>query len=517
MADDDNLETAHLPDGADQLFDLVEQAVQDGIAKQKEKEIEPKKPHEAQDTFLETVKENWSYSTWENYEYSIPSFIEWTEEADIDYLHELSGSDLADYKSWIKANRDRGIVSLNGLLSCLRVFLQYCAQIDAVHSDLPAKTPVPNVPDEKEINKEKPSGEQIEKIDEFLETHEPCSRRHIEYKLATRIPLRVGAIRSIDRDDVHLDKQIIKLQHRPELDFEDERGTPLKNGKDSERHVNIPDDVVGLLRRYINSPKRDEIEDKFGREPLLVSADGTRPTCKTIRQDIYKLGRPCEFDGSCKDACKTPDCQGNKNNHASECNYNYSPHPFRRWGIENLIDKHVPKPIISDRADVSVPTLNKHYDTRSKERKQKQRKNILEKLIDGYGDPDATLHIDGLEEVLLSNDGEIDKQAIVQLVDDQHDDEDNDDAEDSAAPDSQTDLTQFTGVIPYPGALFAIWLLAVVNWIFNRFVFELQDMTPDTEPSQPPGIERVAKGAAAYSLFVSLVGLNLRLLGAVPL
>jgi len=53
------------------------------------------------------------------------------------------------------------------------------------------------------------------------------------------------------------------------------------------------------------------------------------------------------------------------------------------------LDEGVPKELLSDRVDVSVPVLDKHYDQRTEERKSKRRREVLESTMDQYAMTDG--------------------------------------------------------------------------------------------------------------------------------
>jgi hypothetical protein len=48
------------------------------------------------------------------------------------------------------------------------------------------------------------------------------------------------------------------------------------------------------------------------------------------------------------------------------------------------LDAGISKELLSDRVDVSVPVLDKHYDQRSEERKSKRRLEELERHLPTY-------------------------------------------------------------------------------------------------------------------------------------
>lgn len=486
--------------------------------------LEPITPQEAIEMYLDERKEDASYSAWETIDQGLDYFSDWCTEVSLENMNELTGRKLRKFKKWCKETTGNQIVSLNGILSVLRRFLGYCTTIEAVPVGLPPKTPVPNVPDDEDVCYEKPSDELVETVSKYLNKNEPVSRRHVEHEIIKEIASRVGAVRGIDVKDVDLDERVIKFRHRP-ADPHDKKGTPLKNGSDGERNVNISEELAELIRSYLNSPDRHDVTDKFGREPLLTTPSG-RPDVDTIRRDLYKLTRPCEHSNECPHDREIDSCKAYHNHHASECPTSHSPHPLRRWSIEHQIDRGVAKELLCDRVDVSVPVLNKHYDTRSKERKRKQRLNTYEKLFDGYGSDAETLTAEELADVLSDDDGMIDPQAVMQLA--QRDsttdntDENSGERENGADPErdeSQTSLESFgagTNAFAHPGVVPVVGAVSLGAWVPNRLRRELQDMTPDSEPSPTPDPARAAKGVAGYSLCIVLLAFNLAMMGLVP-
>ena len=501
-------------------------------------ELEPMGPREARDDYLQERQEDASFETLRTIRKGLNLFVEWCEEKGIRNMNEISGRQLNKYKNWCKDTSDNNTVSLNGLLGILRRFLVYCVRVEAVASGTPDKTPIPNVPDDEDVNYEKPTEQEVEATLEYLETYEPASRRHVEYKLIEEIGCRVGAIRAIDIGDIDLEEGVIRFRHRPEKDHPEEKGTPLKNESDGERHVNLPTDLTELIGDYLNNPERYDVTDRFGRKPLFTTKHG-RPSTDTIRRDLYKLTRPCVYADNCPHDRDTDACDAFKNANASECPSSHSPHPLRRYSIESQIDGGVPKDKLTDRVDVSIPVLNKHYDTRSKERKRKHRLKIFEKLFDGYGDPEKTLDLDHMPDDLVNENEMIDPQVLLQLQ------SDGTDSETDPMPDSTTDSgsvgTTNAGDEPNeepeetdeeqlsiddfgrspkavfgPGTAAVAGTAALGSKTIDRFHSELEALTPGETGVTPPGPERAAKGVAGYALFVAMIAVNFALLGIVP-
>jgi len=486
--------------------------------------LEPIEPKKAVELYLEERKEDASYDTRDTIQRGITPFEEWCDTEDLTNLNALNGRQLITYKKWCKENTENGTVSLNGILGILRRFLVFCVQIDAVTPETPDKVPIPNVPNDEDVCYDKPSDEQVERITDYLKTYEPASRRHVEFAILKEIGNRVGSLRGIDVCDVNLANNVIKFKHRPEKDHPDTKGTPLKNGTDGERQVNISNKLSGLINKYLNSPDRHDVIDKFGREPLLTSKYG-RPSVETIRRDLYKLTRPCTFGDVCPHGREINSCEATRSNHASKCPSSHSPHPIRRWSIEHQIDRGVPKDQLTDRVDVSVPVLNKHYDLRSEERKRKQRLKTYEKLYVEYGDADATLNETEINAITNDN-GMIDPVSLMELVTadnrdvaDSIDEPHGEDIPEPKLTDEQSNIADFANtshVVWHPAVIPVLGGIAVGKWLPRRVSKELESLTPETENPQWPSRKRATKGAAAYGLYVCLIALNLSLLGAIP-
>lgn len=307
-------------------------------------------------------------------------FQEWCRSTGLDNLNHLDGRRLYQFRSWRRDTSDIELITLNGNLAILRRFLRFAEEIEAVEEGLAEKVPMPNVAEDQMVNDFVPDDDLVWSIAEYLETYSPNSRAHCEHELIRGVGLRMGAVRAIDMRDFDPDRQEIKLLHRPE-DGHD-AGTPLKNGDDGQRLINISETMTEVLKTYIEGP-RDAVTDQFGREPLLTTEHG-RVTRSTIRRDFYKISRPCIHGGSCPHGRVIDDCPATANHKASECPSSYSPHPLRRWSIMYQLDQGVPKDLLSNRVDVSVPVLEQHYDHRSETRKGRKRRETLENYLDGY-------------------------------------------------------------------------------------------------------------------------------------
>ena len=347
--------------------------------------LEPITPEDAIEWYLEHRHDEVRAATRRAHRSALGIFGDWTDETGRDNLNNFGGRDLVAFKTWRKNETDINTVSLNGTLAVLQRFLRFCETIEAVEEDLAEKVPLPNVQPDEEVKTEVPDDETVEAIRTNYWKFEYASRRHAQFELVAEVGIRLGAIRAIDLDDLTTDEEVIHLQHRPE--GSDVYGTPLKNGADGERIINLPPGVTDLLVDYMEF-NRVEVADKHGRDPLFTTSNG-RVSMTTIRRDFYKLTRTCEFDSTCPHGRDPDSCDATAAGKASQCPSSFSTHPLRKWSIMNQLDEGVPKELLSDRVDVSVPVLDKHYDQRTEERKSKRRREVLESTMNQYAITDG--------------------------------------------------------------------------------------------------------------------------------
>ena len=184
--------------------------------------------------------------------------------------------------------------------------------------------------------------------------------------------LRVGGAYSLDVCDFDPENNEVQLRHRPES------GTRLKNGSededttgDGERNVALKDRVIDAIKLYIET-ERPDVVDEHGREPLFATQYG-RAARSTLRRKVYRATScrwaPEDTDGPTCDGCCDPD--------SDICEYSYYPHAIRRGAIVNHLSGGLRPSIASERFDVSIPTLRKHYDPRTKRRRKEDRSDAV--------------------------------------------------------------------------------------------------------------------------------------------
>ena len=357
-------------------------------------DLEPISPEDAVDWYLEHRHDELREATRRTHRYSLGIFLDWTEERGISNLNNLDGRDLMAFKTWRKSETEINTVSLNGTLGVLQRFLRFCETIEAVEDGLADRVPLPNVPPSEEVKEDVPEDESVKAIRDYYRRFEYASRQHTEFELVAEVGIRLGAVRGIDLGDIDDEKQVIHLEHRPEEPGV--YGTPLKNGADGERIINVSPEFTELIGDYIEH-NRFEVTDRFGRDPLFTSKKG-RVATATIRRDFYKLTRTCEYDPDCPHGREVSSCESTTSGKAAECPSSFSTHPLRKWSIMSQLDSGLPKEILSDRVDVSVPVLDKHYDQRSEARKSRRRREALESHLNQYAMTDGGRLMDEEEE-----------------------------------------------------------------------------------------------------------------------
>lgn len=459
MSTDDGTET-HLPNPprklADRIKDQPDDLMDSGvIIGNGNIELTSKRPVSVVEYFLGIHVDEWSQATYDDYSYDLTRFLEFCDYSDIDDLSELSSTDLTGFKQWRKRDENVGLAALHGQLANIRVFIRGCENMKIVDEGLADDIEMPDLDDSDIVSYTRLDSDAADRILEYHGEHDYVTREFAEFAVIWGVLIRLGGIQSLDLDDYNREEKYIELEHNPEED------TPLKNGasevegKGGERQINLPDWICDILNTYIdgtgdpNHPKRIEVEDDYGRNPLFTTKFG-RVSESTLRRDLYRITQPCRYGQDCPHDMDPNVCEArNDNNLFSKCPSNVSPHPVRRGGICHQLKEGVPKDTICGRADVSRKVLEKHYDLRTKEEARKQRRNELRKHLEGY---------DGSQE-------------------------------------SDNDPSFLQREIP----------------LFTNVASVVDDYVISCENS--PSRDRVAKGVAGYSLFVALTGLNFALLG----
>lgn len=184
--------------------------------------------------------------------------------------------------------------------------------------------------------------------------------------------LRIGGVHALDVDDFDPDNRELRIRHRPDT------GTRLKNGSetentagDGERNITVAEEVIEAIALYIET-ERPAVVDEHDRDPLFATPYG-RATRSTIRRKVYRATScrwaPTDRDDLCCDGSCDPD--------SDVCQYSYYPHAVRRGSIVRHLSGGLSHSIASERFDVSIRTLRKHYDPRTKRKRKDDRADAV--------------------------------------------------------------------------------------------------------------------------------------------
>lgn len=328
--------------------------------------LESLSPEEAVELYLEHREAELSEKTLINQRYRLNSFVEWCEEYGLTDLNDLSGRDLHRFRTW-RATDING-VTLRGILATIRVFLEFCAGIDAVEPGLRERVKLPEIDDDEAARDIKIEEDRAKAILDYLDRFRYASRDHVILALLWHTGIRLGSLRAFDVTDFDREDRCIKLRHRPKT------GTPLKNGKSAERTIAVGSHYAQVLTDYLEHHRYD-VKDQYGRQPLLTSKQG-RLSATPIRVAVYMLTRPCIVGGCPHD--RDPDsCEFLTRKRASEYPSSLSPHGVRRGSITKHLRDGTPEEVVSDRMNVSGDVLDQHYDRRTEREKMEVRREFI--------------------------------------------------------------------------------------------------------------------------------------------
>jgi hypothetical protein len=233
---------------------------------------------------------------------------------------------------------------------------------------------IPDVPEGGDVNDDVLHSGHAERVLEYLDTYEYASTYHAMIYTMWHTGCRISGVMALDLDDfernVHGDN-ILKFRNRKET------GTPLKNNNSSERDVTVSEDFAEVLQDYISSRRHPVTEDN-GREPLFtIHGSGRRMYRQRAYRNVVAVTRPCVTSGKCPHNREIENCEAVKKKNAPSCPSSVANHAIRKGSITNHINEGWPKEALSERVDVGVDVLEKHYDFRTNEKQRQNRRQFL--------------------------------------------------------------------------------------------------------------------------------------------
>ena len=364
--------------------------------------LEPIEPREAFELWMDKQSGRKAEETLQSYRYRVSPFVDWLEERGIENMNEIDGRDILVFDAQ-RQERDVQQNTLNNQFGTIRLFLKFCADIEAVDEDLPKKVDPPSLSKGERVNREKVPSERADRILEYLSRFKYASRDHVIFLLMWRTTARLGAIRALDIEDLYLEEDAVErlryqedinvdgeiideilenvdipfiyFRHRPDSD------TPLKNRETGGRPVNISEDVGEVIQAYINV-NRNEGEDESGRHPLITTEKGknARISKGGIRHRIYILTQPCQLDRDCPHGREIESCEAREHGYESRCPSARSPHKVRTGSITWHRDRGWPPEVLAEKANTSVEMINDVYDQPEQLKRMNSRREFLKNL-----------------------------------------------------------------------------------------------------------------------------------------
>ncbi|MFD1585498.1 tyrosine-type recombinase/integrase [Halorientalis brevis] len=350
--------------------------------------LDPLEPEAAMDLYLDTRRGELRPKTFRSQRYRLTAFVRWCRAEGITNMNDVDGRTLhafrvarrdgfEDYdQHYMDDYAEVGQQTLYNHLSTLRVFLRFVSKVDAVPESLPSKIILPTVSEDEQVSDTTLDPARADSILHYLDRYHYASRKHVILLLLWHTGCRAGGIRALDLEDVDLDGThprvdgpAVNFVHRPETD------TPLKNGERGERWNGISEYVAEVLHDYINGPRND-IEDSYGRDPLLTTRQG-RPRVSTIRNTMYAITRPCWYGEECPHDREIDSCEAAPYKMATKCPSSRSPHDARSGSLTRYLLQDTPRDVVQDRMNVSDKVLDRHYDRRTLREKMEQRRKYL--------------------------------------------------------------------------------------------------------------------------------------------
>lgn len=327
----------------------------------------------AKKDFLDSKKNNLKDSSVRAYKIVVTDFINYCETNGIEAVDGIDGYTIEQWKIKRKEKDDVSPSTLKNNVKHLRVFIRWCETTEMLDEGVADKMQVPSITDAQARSDDIVNPEQMQSILNYLEMYQYSSRLHAFSQLVWHIGCRISVAIALDVQDFRPRKGVLKIRNREQTD------TPLKNGNKSERNVSLNSDVVEVLNDYVNG-RRLNVMDAHDREPLFTT-EGGRMSREAAYKNFVAISRPCVYENHCPHNRNVDNCEAaQKKKKAYDCPSSESLHPIRRGSITYHLNQGWPIEQVSERCDVGVDVLKKHYDTRTHEDKRQKRSQFVDKL-----------------------------------------------------------------------------------------------------------------------------------------
>jgi len=184
---------------------------------------------EASEAYLNERETELSDSSLQNHRYQIKQFRKWCKDNSIATIDNLEAIDISRFRR--DRSQDINNNTLYNQLSVLRLFLAFCARMQWCDEHLSESIVLPRR--NGQARHTAIDADRVESILNQLEEYRYASVDHVILALLWTTGVRIGALRSLDIDDVHIDERWIDVRHRPDTE------TPLKNNTYGHKYLNI--------------------------------------------------------------------------------------------------------------------------------------------------------------------------------------------------------------------------------------------------------------------------------------
>jgi site-specific recombinase XerD len=158
--------------------------------------LEPTTPQEAVTEYLNDISAELAATTIANHEYRLKQFLDWTNEAGINNMNNITGRKLQEFKQWKQGEVAK--VTLKNHLSTLRQFIEFCEDTNAVPTGVGRKIRLPTMQLGEDVNDTFLTAKEADRILDYCDTYEYATLRHTAFYILWHTGMRSGALRGLD-------------------------------------------------------------------------------------------------------------------------------------------------------------------------------------------------------------------------------------------------------------------------------------------------------------------------------
>ena len=140
-------------------------------------DLEPIEPRTAKEMYLDDRRHVVADATLQAHDYRLKQFVQWCEAKGIENLNNFSGRDIHRFRVKRREEDDLATATMKGKLVTLRMFMRFCASIDAVEPGLDEKILLPTTTEEDACDEMLGPG-RAQQVIEHLEQYQYASLEH---------------------------------------------------------------------------------------------------------------------------------------------------------------------------------------------------------------------------------------------------------------------------------------------------------------------------------------------------